>query len=334
MKQARFEQLHGQEWSLLERSLAGGASKRTQPVAGDGADADTLDPLDFARAYRRLCQQLALAERRGYGLALVQHLRQLAERCHLRLYRPPRTRWMRATQFLLRGFPQRVRAHAGVMWAASLLFFGPLIGLLLAVQVWPELAGRIVGAGQLAQLESMYDPDAEHIGRGRDSGSDLQMFGFYILNNISIGFRTFASGLFAGIGSGFVLVFNGVFIGSAAGHLTAIGYGAPFWGFVAGHSAPELLGIMISGGAGLQLGLALLAPGQRSRARAFREAGIEGARLIAGVFALLLFAAFVEAFWSSIGWMPALVKYAAGIGLWSLLLAWLLLAGRGAAHAD
>jgi uncharacterized membrane protein SpoIIM required for sporulation len=161
----------------------------------------------------------------------------------------------------------------------------------------------------------------------------MQMFGFYILNNISIGFRTFASGLFAGIGSGFVLVFNGVFIGSAAGHLTAIGYGGPFWQFVAGHSAPELLGIVISGGAGLQLGLSLLAPGQRSRARAFREAGIEGARLVAGVFALLLFAAFVEAFWSSIGWLPALLKYAVGLGLWALLLGWLLLSGRGRALA-
>ena len=29
-----------------------------------------------------------------------------------------------------------------------------------------------------------------------------------------------------------------------------------------------------------------------------------------GVFAMLVFAAFVEAFWSSIGWMPAAIKYA------------------------
>lgn len=334
MKQARFEQLYGSEWALLERSLDAATPKTRKAGVEPAAEPAALDPMDFARAYRRLCQQLALAERRGYGLALVQRLRQLTERCHQRLYRPPRTRWLRAAQFLLWGFPRRVRAHAGVMWAASLLFFGPLIGLLVAVQFWPELAGRIMGAGQLAQLEWMYDPASEHVGRSRDSASDLQMFGFYILNNISIGFRTFASGLFAGIGSGFVLVFNGVFIGSAAGHLTAIGYGGPFWQFVAGHSAPELLGIVISGGAGLQLGLALLAPGQRSRARAFREAGIEGARLIAGVFALLLFAAFVEAFWSSIGWLPALVKYAVGIGLWALLLAWLLMAGRGRARAD
>ena len=35
-----------------------------------------------------------------------------------------------------------------------------------------------------------------------------------------------------------------------------------------------------------------------------------------------------EAFWSSIGWMPAAVKYSVGIGMWTLFLLWLGLAGR------
>ena len=43
------------------------------------------------------------------------------------------------------------------------------------------------------------------------------MFGFYIRNNIGIAFRTFASGIFAGLGSVFFLALNGVFIGVAAG---------------------------------------------------------------------------------------------------------------------
>ena len=44
---------------------------------------------------------------------------------------------------------------------------------------------------------------------------------------------------------------------------------------------------------------------------------------------MLLFAAFIEAFWSSIGWIPALVKYGVGVLLWSLTLAWLAFGGRG-----
>ena len=46
------------------------------------------------------------------------------------------------------------------------------------------------------------------------------MFGFYVMNNVGIGFRSFAGGIFLGLGSALILVFNGLFIGAAAGHLT------------------------------------------------------------------------------------------------------------------
>jgi len=155
------------------------------------------------------------------------------------------------------------------------------------------------------------------------------MFGFYILNNVSIGFRTFASGLLAGVGAVFVLIMNGVIIGGVAGHLTEIGYGDPFWRFVAGHSGPELTAIVIAGGAGLQIGMALIAPGRRSRARALIDAGRIGAKLVLGVFAMLVFAAFVEAYWSSLAWMPREVKFSVGAIVWLGIGLWLWRGGRG-----
>ena len=341
MKQAQFETLHAAEWQRLETWLStgprGGAlNAATPPPLPNAQPVEALGDLEFPAAYRRLCQQLALAERRGYGQALIERLRSLAERGHLALYRPPRARFGRIVDFFAREFPQRVRAWRGVMLAAGLLYFGPFLVCLVLLQYRPELAPLIMGHELLGQMESMYDPAAKHTRLGRDSGSDLEMFGYYILNNVSIGFRTFAMGLIAGIGAAFALVFNGVFHGSAAGHLTAIGFGDPFWRFVSGQTAPELLAIVQSGGAGLKLGLSLLMPGQRTRLRAFKETGIDGARIILGVFAMLVLAAFIEAFWSSIGSIPALVKYSVGISLWVLFLAWLLLAGRGrgSLHAD
>jgi uncharacterized membrane protein SpoIIM required for sporulation len=181
---------------------------------------------------------------------------------------------------------------------------------------------------QVAMFESMYEPGDARL--GRQSGDDLAMFGFYVYNNVSIGFRTFAAGLLAGIGSAFVLAFNGVMIGTVAGHLQQIGYGDPFWRFVSGHSALELTAIVIAGGGGLQLGLRLIVPGNRRRRDALVEGGRRGGLLCLGVFAMLLLAAFVEAFWSSIGWMPASVKYAVGGALWLLVLLWLWRGGSGA----
>ena len=71
-----------------------------------------------------------------------------------------------------------------------------------------------------------------------------------------------------GVGTIFYLLFNGVFLGAVAGHLTGLGYIETFWGFVSGHSSFELTAIMLSGAAGLRIGMALIAPGNRTRRRA------------------------------------------------------------------
>ena len=217
------------------------------------------------------------------------------------------------------------------MWASLALFAIPLVASFIGVQVKPELIGTLMNPQQVADMEAMYDPAAHTL--GRDAGSDLMMFGYYIFNNIGIGLRTFASGLLVGLGPVLAMTFNGLMIGGVAGHLQMIGYGDPFWRFVAGHSAPELLAIVISGGAGLQIGMALIAPGRRSRARALLEAGAIGARLVLGVFAMLVFAAFIEAFWSSIGWIPAFTKFGVGAVLWAAIGLWLWRGGRGRGDA-
>jgi uncharacterized membrane protein SpoIIM required for sporulation len=160
------------------------------------------------------------------------------------------------------------------------------------------------------------------------------MFGYYIWNNVSIGFRTFASGFFAGIGTIFVLLFNGIFLGAAAGHLTAIGSGGPFWRFVVGHSGPELTAIVISGAAGLRIGMAIIAPGRKKRVDALVDAGTDGVKLAMGIFAMLVFAAFIEAYWSSIAWMPDSVKFPVGGLIWLLIILWLWRGGRGSSYAN
>ena len=323
MKQHQFQSAHQAEWQTIEAWL----DARTRPKAKD-PPLVALDDADFAAAYRRLCQHYALAQRRGYSASLLGHLRDLVHRGHVVLYRPPRPQWRRVLAFIGGEFPRRVRECRAQVAIAALLFFGPFILCIVGLQWRPELIHTLFDAADLAKFEEMYDPNAGHERLGRESGSDMAMFGHYVMNNVSIGFRTFASGLLGAIGPVFVLIFNGVVLGAIAGHLTAIGYGGPFWRFVVGHSAPELLAIVISGAAGLRIGMALLAPGQRSRGRALIEEGAIGARLVLGVFVMLVFAAFVEAFWSSIGWMPDAVKFGVGGALWIAILLWLWRGGR------
>lgn len=328
MKQEAFIARHDAEWTEFEAWLV---ARGDNPRAARSKQSQWqgLRDEDVPARYRRLCQQLALARSRGYSPQVVERLQALTQRGHAVFYRAPPPQWRRALEFFLADFPRLVRAQRGCLLAALLLFVVPLAGSFVAVQLSPELIFSIYEPGDLADIEQMYDPADPERKLGRESGDDLVMFGTYVMNNVTIALRTFASGLIAGLGTVVVLIMNGLMIGGVAGHLQNVGHGEPFWRFVCGHSAPELTAIVLAGAAGLRIGLDLVAPGRRRRVDALIEGGKVGAKLCLGIFAMLVFAAFVEAFWSSIGWMPSTVKFSVAGVLWTLTIVWLGLGGRG-----
>ena len=332
MRQEQFVARFGAEWNDFEAWLQARADS-PRPARNDRTWRGMPDE-DAPHAYRRLCQQLGLARRRNYSPAVVDRLQHLMQRGHTALYRAAPPRWSRIPRFFLAEFPRLVRAERNCMLLALACFVLPLVGMFLLVRFHPELASSVVGHEQLSDIETMYS-SAEATGKiGRETGTDVGMFGLYILNNISIGLRTFAAGLLAGIGSIFMMVFNGVFFGAIAAHLQNVGLGPYLWRFVVGHGSFELTAIVIAGGAGLRLGLDVIAPGQRRRIDALVEGGKRGARLCLGIAAMLLVAAFLEAFWSSMATLPAALMYVVAGVLWSLVFAWLAFGGRGLRDAD
>jgi len=319
MKQSLFETRHKAEWERFTLAL-----ERLE------RGKDTSQVAEFPKAYRRLCQHLALAQERGYSSFLVDSLQQLVLRGHQQLYRHRSQLGANLLGFILAGFPRLVRAEWRFVLAAGLLFFGSLIGFGLLVYLFPELVYNLIPADQVREMQSMYDPAAGHLGRSaeRAASEDWVMFGYYIMHNIGIAFQTFASGLLLGVGSAFFLFYNGLIIGTVAGHLSEIGYGQTFWSFVIGHGAFELTAIALAGAAGLKLGWALIAPGRLTRGEALRYAARQSVLLICGVMLFLLIAAFIEAYWSSRTGVTPQTKYLVGAGLWLCVAIYLLFAGR------
>ncbi len=326
MKQSSFVEENAALWQRLETWLDVqqlSRKERQQRTA-------ELPELDFPADYRRLCHHLALAQSRMYSPLLIERLNQLVVRGHHQLYSSRMHFWHRVVDFFLRGLPQTVRQEGRIVLLAALLFFGSLISMLVAIQIQPDLVYSMIDGGQVAAMENMYDPqNSSRLGREREADSDVLMFGFYIRNNTGIGFQTFAGGLLFGLGSLFFLLYNGLVIGSVAGHLTEIGYTQTFWSFVAGHSAFELTAIVLSGTAGFKLAQALLMPGRKSRWLALLDNSKIAIQIIYGAALLFLMAAFVEAFWSSQAIIPPFVKYTVGILLWGGVISYFLRMGRG-----
>ena len=326
MQQELFEARYQAEWAEFDQWLnvdAGGNAVRDKP-----GSVQNFPPSEFPQRYRQLARHLALARDRQYGGELIARLERLILAGHQLLYGASHNRSGGVLLFIRYTYPQLVRAHWRSVLVATLCLFGPLAAIAIAIQFMPDVAYIFMSANDLANAQQMYDPANRKLGAGRDVTSDVQMWGMYVWNNVRIGFQCFAGGLLFGVGAIFFMIFNGVSIGVVTGHLTQLGYIETFWGFVAGHSALELGGIVLCGAAGLQLGYALISPGRKTRLESLKASTPDAVGILYGAATMIFLAAFIEGFWSASRLPPVEVKYAVGILLWVLMIAYFVFSGR------
>ncbi len=306
MKQQSFEEQHQELWLQIEESLQ-------KPTQGDSSKV-------LAEHYMLLCQHLSIAKERLYDAALVERLNNLVLGLYRELYRFRSETRLNLYAFFKRDFPLAIYRHRFfILWAFIVMV---LPGLVIGTWTYldEDAIYSVLDPSQVREIERMYDPQAGKIGRERESETDIFMFGFYIKNNISVAFRCFAGGMVVGLGTLLVLFFNGMFMGSIAGHLTRLDYVDTFYPFVVGHGSFELTAIVFSGAAGLRLGYAILNPGQTSRLDSLRRAGRDVVPMLYGIVLMLIIAAFLEAFWSSSASLSIQIKYSVGAVLWALVL--------------
>lgn len=322
MKQQTFEQLYEPSWQQLDDILTAAEDKSLLRLK------KTETSPQLPELYKRVCHHLSLAQERRYSSYLIERLNQLVLRGHQQLYQR-QTRFLeQIIRFVTFTFPNQVRANLGYFWLANVLFYGPTFIMFLLVLFKPELVYSFMDSGQVYNFEQMYDPSAEHVGEDRGSSSDFQMFGFYIQNNISVGFQTFATGIAFGLGTLFYLIFNGLYFGVVAGHIVNINYENTFFPFVIGHGSFELTAITIAGAGGLMLGHSILKPGNYTRQASLRIAAQKALDLLYGIIIMLVLAAFFEAYWSSNSSLSLTVKYSVGALLWLLVISYFCFVGK------
>ena len=298
--------------ALLERQRAG--TLRLEELR-------TLDVL-----YRRAAADLAQAQTFYVGTDVHRFLNQLCARAYATIYQPPRERLAATLAFFRRDFPRTLRANGAFVAASAGLF---LLGLLLgAVVVWLEPRGAELLVPQ-------------HL---RDSVARGEMWTDGILtvappnavasgiatNNLTVTIVTFASGILLGLGTVFVLLNNGVHLGSVAALCAHEGMGLKLLDFIAAHGPVELSIIVIAGGAGLMVGQALIDPGELPRGQALAARGREAVQLVLGCAPFLALIAVVEGFVSPGDFFASWVKGVLGLTLGALFWLYLLRAGGDA----
>ncbi|MBL8612127.1 MAG: stage II sporulation protein M [Myxococcales bacterium] len=319
-----FTEARRSDWEELEALVI--KATRRGLSRFDARDTARLSPL-----YRNVCADLARARSSRYSAVLVDYLDGLVGQAHTVLYGQEG----RLLDGLLRrredndplhlAFPRAVRRRWRAMLLSFALFFVPMfIGMGLTIAD-PHLAFRVAPESMLRPLAEAYTHGFDG---GRDASEGVLMAGFYVNNNVGIALRCFALGVFGGLGSAIVLVQNGLTIGAILGYVIAQGAGDNILTFILGHGSFELGAIVIAGGAGMSMGWAIVAPGDKTRLASLQAVAKDLFVVVVGAALMLLVAAGIEAFWSPSA-VPSGIKRAVGGGFFVLVVLYVLVAGRG-----
>ncbi|MGQ0766419.1 MAG: stage II sporulation protein M [Gemmatimonadota bacterium] len=311
----------GPRWDAFE-ALA----RRASASGLDSLGAEELP--EFAAGYREVAADLARARTYRADRFVRARLERLVAAGHNVLYRPDRESWSRIFRYIAIDAPAAVwttRLHVTV---AFLAFFLPAAAGYAALRRSPDLAGQALPATLIERAAEGVASRAE--GRGYAevaAGNRPFVASSIIANNVQVAFTCFAGGIFAAVGSLFLLAFNGLLIGAVSGHYHNVGLLSWLWTFVAGHGVLELFAIWCAGAAGFLLGAAVVRPGRYSRRDALAISGRLAMRLITVVVILLLIAGLIEGFVSTSS-APPPVKVAVSVFSAIALVLWLTCAAR------
>lgn len=310
-------------WQELEKSV--------RILQNSGTVGQKVDFLRrFAQLYRQASDDLALARTFFADSQVCQYLNSLVSQAHPLIYGRPRQRPLaRTADFFARRFPQTFRQCRWTIAAGAILLMLPMLVAYLATLDHAGLARKVLPDAMLDSVDSgqMWTDAIFSLVPGQVLTTNIT------LNNIGVSFTLFASGMTAGLGAALLLIYNGVMLGCAAGYAQRGHITGDFWSFVVAHGFLELMVIAMTGGAGLELALAIIAPGQLTRGQALRQRGQKAVRLVIGGVPLLIIAGTVEGTISggSALWLVGSMdvgKLLLGLLLLSLVLFYLITFGR------
>lgn len=271
---------------------------------------------ELALLYRQIASDLSVVREDAAGKQLATYLNRLLGRAHNLIYMGRRASSGGIWTFYKDTFPAIFRETFSDTFAAFSLFAAAaVVGALLGFADSGFLR-YFLGPGMMNTIEQHKMWTDSIVGIKPAASSAI------MTNNISVAFATFAFGITAGIGTVYMMLFNGLLIGVIGVACWREGMSLSLWGFVAAHGVLELPAIFIAGGAGLGIARGLLFPGNLPRRMSLVIAGGRSVRLVLGTIPMLVIAGIVEGFISPSA-IPVGLKFALAALLFSLLVLYL-----------
>jgi uncharacterized membrane protein SpoIIM required for sporulation len=292
LKSQRFRSEREADWQRLEKLLGFLEAGKKSQLTDD-------DVIALPVLYRATLSSLSVARSISLDRNLVDYLESLCTRAYFFVYGTRTTMAERIYGFFAQDWPDAVRA----LWRETLVSGG--LGLLGVVAAYiltmrsndwfyafvsRDIAGDRGPQSTTAELaQTLFSSP-----RGQDGLSFFASFLF--THNAQIALLAFALGFACCLPTAFLMIYNGLALGTFLALFINHGLGLAFGGWILIHGVTELFAVTLAGAAGFRIGWSLAFPGRQSRLAAVGDAGRKAAIVMAGVVVMLACAGLLEGF--------------------------------------
>lgn len=279
MREAAFVKQNKDKWSTFESVLS--KKKEIRPNELSDLYIEITDHLSYAKTF--------------YPKSNTEfYLNSLASQAHQKIYKTKRESKNRIVSFWKTEFPEMFYHHQRELLIAFLSFtFFVIVGVFSAANDG-DFIRSILGDGYVNMtMENIVkgDPMAVYKQQG-----EFNMFLGITINNIKVALFAFAYGIMVGIGSLYIMMKNGIMLGSFQYFFYEKGL---FWESVRTiwiHGTIEISVIIVAGCSGLVVGNGILFPGTYTRLESFKRGFIRGLKVLVSTLPFFVIAGFLEGF--------------------------------------
>lgn len=282
MNANQFVKKHRDDWKKLEDLITTMQKHKSRMTSQD------ID--QFHRLYQKSAQNLSYSQTYFSNEEVTSYLNGLVAKAHNLLYKGQISSWKQIQYFFSTKFVALLLEQWKFIVIAMVLFTLGGVGSFFSVLNDPLHLYSLLPA----EMAQSVNPD--QIGSNDGAIDSSLMSASIMTNNIQVAILAFAGGVTFGLLTVYLLIYNGIIVGSLAALFWHHGKTYEFWAYIVPHGMIELTAIFIAGGAGLLMGYKLFVPGELSRGFQLKHQAKRSVQLLLGTIPLFIIAGIIEGF--------------------------------------
>ncbi len=279
MREAAFAKQNKDKWLKFESVLRNNVQ---------------INPDELSALYVEVTDHLSYAQTFYPNSNTLRYLNGISVLAHQKIYKTKRESRTRFITFYTKEFPlffSKYHKHLAIAFAVFLLF--SIVGAFSAATDG-NFVRLVMGDGYVNMtLNNIENGDPMAVYKQMNQ---MDMFLGITINNITVAVYAFIYGIFLSLGSVFIMMRNGIMLGSFQYFFYEKGLLWESARTIWIHGTIEISVIIIAGCAGLVLGNSILFPGTYTRLQSFIKGAKDGLKIMLSTVPFFIVAGFLEGF--------------------------------------